>query len=129
LRQNDRAENSHQVVRRRERKLERFKSPGSAQRFLSMHAAVHNTFNLQRHFVSRSLSGSSDQMRLRKGAARLPPHEGEPLHPISAGTAQLDSAVPLHQGARQLRWCGRLKLEATGGVNTRNPTVGASDKS
>jgi hypothetical protein len=35
-------------------KLQRFKSPGSAQRFLSMHAAVHNTFNLQRHFVSRS---------------------------------------------------------------------------
>jgi hypothetical protein len=69
------------VVRRRERKLQRFKSPGSAQRFLSMHAAVHNTFNLQRHFVSRSLSGSSDQMRLRKGAARLPPHEGEPVAP------------------------------------------------
>jgi putative transposase len=54
LRQNNRAENSHQVVRRRERKLQRFKSPGSAQRFLSMHAAVHNTFNLQRHLVSRS---------------------------------------------------------------------------
>ena len=53
-RQNNRAENSHQVVRRRERKLQRFKSPGSAQRFLSMHAAVHNTFNLQRHLVSRS---------------------------------------------------------------------------
>src|SRR5438046_4131141 len=54
LRQNNRAENSHQVVRRRERKLQRFKSPGSAQHFLSMHAAVHNTFNLQRHLVSRS---------------------------------------------------------------------------
>src|SRR5215813_13996453 len=54
LRMNNRAENSHQVVRRRERKLERFKSARSAQRFLSMHAAVHNTFNLQRHLVSRS---------------------------------------------------------------------------
>ena len=54
LRQNNRAENSHQVVRRRARKLQRFKSPGSAQQFLSMHAAVHNTFNLQRHLVSRS---------------------------------------------------------------------------
>ena len=50
----NRAENSHQVVRRRERKLQRFTSAGSAQRFLSMHAAVHNTFNLQRHLVSRS---------------------------------------------------------------------------
>ena len=54
LRQNNRAENSHQVVRRRERKMQRFKSAASAQRFLSVHAAVHNTFNLQRHLVSRS---------------------------------------------------------------------------
>jgi putative transposase len=53
LRKNNRAENSHQVVRRRERKMQRFKSPGSAQRFLPAHAAVHNTFNLQRHLVSR----------------------------------------------------------------------------
>ena len=53
LRKNNRAENSHQPVRRRERKQQRFKSPGLAQRFLSMHAAVHNTFNLQRHLVSR----------------------------------------------------------------------------
>jgi transposase-like protein len=37
-----------------ERKLQRFKSPRSAQRFLSLHAAVHNTFNLQRHLISRS---------------------------------------------------------------------------
>jgi transposase-like protein len=34
--------------------MQRFKSAGSAQRFLSIHAAVHNTFNLQRHLVSRS---------------------------------------------------------------------------
>ena len=53
LRANNRAENSHQVVRRRERKMQRFKSAASAQRFLNMHAAVHNTFNLQRHLISR----------------------------------------------------------------------------
>ena len=53
-RENNRAENSHQVVRRRERKMQRFKSAASAQRFLSVHAAVHNNFNLQRHLVSRS---------------------------------------------------------------------------
>jgi transposase-like protein len=34
--------------------MQRFKSARSAQRFLSMHATVHNTFNLQRHLVSRS---------------------------------------------------------------------------
>src|SRR5919202_806084 len=53
LRKNNRAENSHQVLRRRERKLQRFKSAGSAQRVLSTHAAVYNTFNVQRHLVSR----------------------------------------------------------------------------
>src|SRR5215469_13974916 len=53
-RKNNRAENSHQPVRRRECKMQRFKSARSAQRFLNMHAAVHNTFNLQRHLVSRS---------------------------------------------------------------------------
>jgi len=52
-RRNNRAENSHQPTRRRERKMHRFKSPGSAQRFLSAHAAAHNTFNTQRHLVSR----------------------------------------------------------------------------
>jgi transposase-like protein len=52
LRKNNQAENSHQPVRRRERKQQRFKSAGSAQRFLSVHSAVHNAFNLQRHLVS-----------------------------------------------------------------------------
>jgi transposase-like protein len=42
------------VVRRRERKMQGFKSPASAQPFLSVHVAVHNTFNLQHHLVSRS---------------------------------------------------------------------------
>src|ERR1700738_452569 len=53
LRQNNRAELSHQPVRRRERKMQRFKSAGSAQRFVSMHSAAYNTFNLQRHLISR----------------------------------------------------------------------------
>jgi putative transposase len=43
---NNRAENSHQPTRRRERKMQRFKSVGSAQKFLASHAAVYNTFNV-----------------------------------------------------------------------------------
>ncbi len=55
LRANNRAENSHQIVRRRERKLQRFKSPGSAQRFLSIHSATYNSLYHQRHFLKRPL--------------------------------------------------------------------------
>ncbi len=52
-RKNNRAENSHLPVRQRERRMQRFKSARSAQRFLSTHATVYNTFNAQRHLISR----------------------------------------------------------------------------
>ena len=53
LRDNNRAENSHLPVRRRERKMQRLKSQGQAQRFASTHSAIYNTFNLQCHLISR----------------------------------------------------------------------------
>ncbi len=52
-RKNNRAENYHLPVRQRERRMQRFKSPKSAQRFLAIHAAVYNLFNVQRHLISR----------------------------------------------------------------------------
>ena len=54
MRKNNRVENSHLVIRRRERKQQKFKSQGSAQRFLASHAGVYNTFNLQPHLISKS---------------------------------------------------------------------------
>src|SRR4051795_1187269 len=45
---NNRAENSHQPTRRRERQMKRFKSPRQAQRFLSAHDQISNLFHLYR---------------------------------------------------------------------------------
>jgi putative transposase len=48
---NNRAEQSHELTRVRERGMRRFKSDKQAQRFLGAHAAVSNPFNLGRHLV------------------------------------------------------------------------------
>jgi len=52
---NNRAELSHQPTRVRERGMRRFKSVVQAQRFLSIHAAVCNLFNLGRHLISAKI--------------------------------------------------------------------------
>ena len=50
---NNRAENSHQPFRRRERAMQRFRSLRTLQKFSSVHAQVHNQFNQERHLVTR----------------------------------------------------------------------------
>ena len=50
---NNRAENSHQPFRRRERAMAKFRSVKSLQKFASIHASVHNLFNQERHLYSR----------------------------------------------------------------------------
>ena len=52
---NNRAENSHQPFRRRERAMARFRSSKSLQKFASIHALVHNHFNQERHLNSRDI--------------------------------------------------------------------------
>ncbi len=50
---NNRAENSHQPFRRRERAMAKFRSAKTLQKFSSIHASVHNHFNQERHLYSR----------------------------------------------------------------------------
>ena len=50
---NNRAENSHQPFRRRERAMAKFRSAKSLQKFASIHASLHNHFNQERHIRSR----------------------------------------------------------------------------
>jgi putative transposase len=50
---NNRAENSHQPFRRRERAMQRFRNLKTLQKFSSVHAQVHNQFNQERHLVTR----------------------------------------------------------------------------
>ncbi len=52
---NNRAENSHQPFRRRERAMERFRRMKTLQKFASVHAQVHNHFSQERHLISKEL--------------------------------------------------------------------------
>ena len=60
---NNRAENSHQPLRRRERAMLRFRRMKTLQKFASVHASVHNLFNQERHLVSR------EEYKARRSAA------------------------------------------------------------
>jgi putative transposase len=51
---NNRAENSHQLFRRRERAMLRFRRMRTLQKFVAVHASVHNHFNAERHLYNRS---------------------------------------------------------------------------
>lgn len=60
---NNRAENSHQPFRRRERAMQRFRRMKTLQQFAATHASFHNHFNQERHLVSRQ------EYRTRRSAA------------------------------------------------------------
>ncbi len=51
----NRAENSHQPFRRREKAMAKIRSPATLQKFASIHASVHNHFNQERHLTRRDI--------------------------------------------------------------------------
>ena len=59
----NRAENSHQPFRRRERAMAKFRSAKSLHKFASIHSSVHNHFNLERHLYNR------ENFKLNRAAA------------------------------------------------------------
>jgi putative transposase len=63
---NNRAENSHRPTRRRERQMQRFKSAGQAQRFLSAHDILYGHFRPRRHLMA-----ATDYRRSRAKAFRI----------------------------------------------------------
>jgi putative transposase len=68
---NNRAENSHQPFRRRERAMQRFRSTKTLQKFSSIHAQVHNQFNQERHLVTRQNAMPDAQEGLHVDERRL----------------------------------------------------------
>jgi putative transposase len=97
---NNRAENSHQPTRRRERQMKRFKSAGQAQRFLAAHDQINNLFHLRRDHLT------TDQYRTARtqafqtwaevtGVAALAYPSGCPAHAarvVLTAAAQVDGA-------------------------------------
>jgi hypothetical protein len=63
---NNRAENSHQPFRRRERGMGKFRSTKSLQKFVSIHASVHNHFNKERHLNNANTFKTSRAAALRE---------------------------------------------------------------
>ena len=60
---NNRAENSHQPFRLRERAMAKFRSAKSLQKFASIHSSIHNHFNQERHLYNR------ENFKLNRSAA------------------------------------------------------------
>ena len=73
---NNRAENSHRPTRRRERQMQRFKSPRQAQRFLFAHAFIYGHFHPRRHRMTartyRSVRTTAFRVWEQETCARRP---------------------------------------------------------
>lgn len=63
---NNRAKNSHQPFRRRERGMAKFSNTKSLQKFVSLHASIHNNFNQERHLNNAHIFKTNRAAALRE---------------------------------------------------------------
>ena len=87
---NNRAENSHQPTRRRERQMKQFKSAGQAQRFLSAHDQINIPFHFRRYHVAAAGHRASRTQKFRvwaeicsMGWQQTPMPTASRLHPAN----------------------------------------------
>ena len=109
-RANDRAENSHQPVRRRERKQQRFKSPGSAQRFLNIQPTAYNTFTSNVIYATDSHSNDFEKTHSMYGKCECGRLKGNPCGPLRPNTINVTMPAIAKRGAASQASSGTLSL-------------------
>src|SRR3984957_18652689 len=120
---NNRAENSHQPTRRRERIMKRFKSAWQAQRFLSVHDQVANLFHIPYpnsvtadfRRASREQAFAAWREISKTGATAWPPLFEESAF-FGSAFAQVDDA---HHGALE-QWSGRRPDQSAQNAQARH---------
>ncbi len=82
---NNRAENSHQPFRRRERAMAKFRNAKTLQKFIAIHASIHNHFNQERHLCSRQnfKDNRSAALAAYSGVFGHPAYSGVSSEPIT----------------------------------------------
>jgi hypothetical protein len=113
---NNRAENSHQPTRRRERQMKQFKSAGQAQRFLSAHDQINKLFHLRAITSlppSTELPGLRHSRSGRKSAALVRDEFGMPL-PNRLSVTWVCAPSTRHRAATELALSGQSDAEAGG---------------
>jgi putative transposase len=122
---NNRAENSHQPFRRRERAMQRFRSMKTLQKFSSVHAQVHNHFNQERHLVTRQSLQTETLCRIGRVARSRGAHFRGPRRRCG-GECGLEEEVAPGGGARLLRLFASMSRRH-GSLRDR-PLLGARDR-
>jgi putative transposase len=92
---NNRAENSHQPLRRRERAMLRFRRMETLQKFASVHGTIHNHFNQERHLTSREIYQRNRSAALAEWKLLMA------THPLHCRTGRIPPTQPRPTRTRQ----------------------------